>query len=290
MKNSLALASPSFTLSQLWRYPVKGLGGQRIDGVTLDAGAHFPGDRTYAIGSGHENVADGTWLKKAYFLQLMSHEVLADLDVSFPQNKHDDGDGDGAGDGDETGDETGDENGDFIELSRHGTSLLRANMQSPEGRRDIAALFDALLADDQHAGRLRGPCKMVTLDDGAFTDTKAPLITLGGSASFDGFAKATGTTPDARRFRLNMIFETDTPFEEFALIGKTVAIGDVRLEIIAPVGRCAAIDVDPQTAMRGPHYLPIMAQRLGHTDLGIFASIVQGGRIAEGDQITLLAD
>jgi uncharacterized protein YcbX len=200
--------------------------------------------------------------------------VLAGLDVSFGGN----------GAGNEGG------NQDTIELSRNGTLLLKADMRSPQGRQDIAALFDDLLANDRKAGQLRGPCKMVTLDDGAFTDTKAPLITLGGSASFDGFACATGTTPDVRRFRLNMIFETDTPFEEFALIDKTLAIGDVRLQIIDPVGRCGAIDVDPQTAIRGPHYLPIMTQVLGHTDLGIFAAVLQGGVITEGDQITILSD
>jgi uncharacterized protein YcbX len=85
-----------------------------------------------------------------------------------------------------------------------------------------------------------------------------------------------------------MIFETQTPFEEAKLIGKTLAMGTARLRVIEPVGRCAAIDVDPHTAIRGPHYLPLMRQKLGHSDLGIFAEVITSGLVAEGDYLTVL--
>ena len=58
--------------------------------------------------------------------------------------------------------------------------------------------------------------------------------------------------------------------------------------MIDPVGRCAAIDVDPETAERGPHYLPIMEKAFGHTDLGIFARVTQGGTISLGDELSIL--
>ena len=130
---------------------------------------------------------------------------------------------------------------------------------------------------------------MVRLDDGAFTDTKAPLISLGGSASLMSFAKLTGTKPDSRRFRLNIIFNTTTPFEELALVGKTLAVGNVQLDVIDPVGRCAAIDVDPETAERGHHCLPLMENSLGHSNLGIFARVTQGGTVSLGDNFSVLS-
>ena len=251
-----------FPIAQLWRYPVKGLSGQSLTTAHLSAGAHFPGDRKYAIGAGSERVGDGIWLKKAFFLQLMNHELLAGLDCDFDT----------------------DENRELIILSRNGEQLLNADMRSDAGRRAVATFFDELLD-----GQLRGPAKMICLDEGAFTDTQAPLITLGGSASLAGFADLTGTIPDSRRFRLNIIFETTDPFEEAAFIGKTLAVGDVRLDAIDPVRRCAAIDVDPRTAERGPHYLPVMKKALGHTDLGIFAKVTQGGTVNQGDKISVLS-
>ena len=129
---------------------------------------------------------------------------------------------------------------------------------------------------------------MVRLNDGAFTDTQEPLISLAGSASLTSFSDLTLTKPDSRRFRLNIIFETSTPFEEAALINKSLAVGDVRLDVIDLVGRCAAIDVDPETGERGPNYLKIMEEAFGHTALGIFARVTRGGTISLGDELAVL--
>ena len=247
-----------FPISQLWRYPVKGLPGQQLTRAYLATGAHFPGDRKYAIGAGNANIDDGIWRKKAYFLQLMSHEALAGIDCDFDT----------------------DQKAERIIVSRNGEQLVNANMHSDAGRKAVAAFFDKFLD-----GQLRGPTKMVCLDEGAFTDTQAPFISLGGSASLTSFGDLTWTKPDSRRFRLNIIFETTTPFEEAALIGKRLAVGDVQLDVIDPTGRCAAIDVDPETAERGPHCLPIMERAFGHTDLGIFARVTQGGTISLGDEL-----
>ena len=251
----------AFRISQLWRYPVKGLSGQALAIAHLSASAHFPGDRNYAIGGGNERVDDGIWLKKAFFLQLMSHEALANIDCDFEM----------------------DQECEKIILSRNGELLLTADMKSDAGRSAVAAFFDELLQ-----GQLPGPAKMVCLDNGAFTDTKAPLISLGGSASITDFAGLTGTTPDSRRFRLNIIFNTTTPFEELALVGKTLAVGDVRLDVTEPVSRCAAIDVNPETAERGDHYLHLMENALGHTYFGIFARVTQGGTVRLGDKFSIL--
>jgi uncharacterized protein YcbX len=130
--------------------------------------------------------------------------------------------------------------------------------------------------------------KVVRLDTQAFTDTNAPWITLGGSASIEAYATATNTYPDARRFRLNMMVKTDDAFNETSLIGKDIMIGAAQLRIVAPVGRCAAIDVDPATAKRGKDTLSIMREKFGHTDLGVFAEIISPGTIRTDDSITVL--
>jgi len=258
MASAPNIAGPgTFRLTQLWRYPIKGLPGETLKTARLSAGAHFPGDRRYAIGTGHDKVADNQWLKKAYFLQLMTYEEMAAVACQFE--------------------------GEQVHLAHARLGTLSASMAEESGRASIAAFFDRLLE-----GRLRGQARMVKIESGAFTDTKAPLVSLGGSASFTGFSELTGTLPDPRRFRLNMIFQTATPFEETALVGKTLAIGEARLRVVDPVGRCAAIDVDPDTALRGPHYLPEMEKALGHSDLGIFAEIIGSGMVGIGDRITVL--
>ena len=91
-----------------------------------------------------------------------------------------------------------------------------------------------------------------------------------------------------RRFRLNIMLQTDTPFEEASLIGKRVKLGAAVVKVVDQVGRCAAIDVDPETALRGPHYLPMMEKAFGHTDLGIFAEVVESGPVSIGDRLEQL--
>ncbi|WP_438997501.1 MOSC domain-containing protein [Candidatus Puniceispirillum sp.] len=251
-------------IESLWRYPVKGMTGEKIYETALMPGQPIAGDRRYAISIGGDKVANspaGTWFKKGHFLQLMSHEALAALSCVVQ--------------------------GDHLQISKDGLQLLEANLAYAT---DVAAVesFFSFYMNEHMPGRLHGMPKVVRLDNQAFTDTNAPWITLGGSASIEAYAAATNTTPDARRFRLNMMIKTDTPFHEASLIGHDIMVGAAHLRIVAPVGRCAAIDVDPATAKRGQDTLSIMRDVFGHTDLGVFAEILSSGTARTGDSITIL--
>ena len=215
-------------VSQLWQYPVKGLAGMTLDSIRLEAGKHFPGDRRFAVTNGHpkqDEALAGRWVKKSFFLQMMKFEELAAFDCDMA--------------------------GEVMTLSKDGEEILAADLSTEPGIRLVNEFFAA-----RFAGRLGGLPQLTRVTDGAFTDTRAPWISLGGTASVDRFGAATGTAPDARRFRLNIMLETDTPFEEASLVGTEVRLGEAVLRVEAPIGRCAAIDVDQATAVRGPHYLP----------------------------------
>ena len=247
-------------ISELWHYPIKGLAGAKLDSARLEAGRHFPGDRTYAITNGHprqDEALSGHWVKKAFFLQMMTYEELAGFDCRFA--------------------------GTRLTLLRDGVTLLDADLEEDSGIEAVNSWFAR-----QFEGRLGGAPRLARVADGAFTDTKAPWISLGGTASVARFGEATGTRPDARRFRLNIMMETSTPFEEAALVGSRLRLGAAEMKVVAPVGRCAAIDVDPTTAIRGPHYLPLMEREFGHTVLGIFAEVTRSGLVRPGDRLTRL--
>jgi len=247
-------------IDELWQFPVKGLCGIRLDSADLVAGRHFPGDRRFAITAGHPKFADmpdGSWQKKAAFLQLMRHEQLATLDCHFA--------------------------GTVMTITHNGRKQLGADMDSAAGADAINAFFGDMFGDS-----IPGAPRLMRIEDGAYTDTKATWISLGGTASVAHVARTMGHRPDARRYRLNVMLATDTPFEEVALIGHRAALGDAVLQVLAPVGRCAAIDVDPEDGTRGPHLLPRMEAAFGHTDLGIFAEIIESGTARPGDRLTRL--
>lgn len=247
-------------IAEIWQYPVKGLGGTTLAESHLQAGRHLPGDRLFAITNGHPRNAEmtpGQWRKKALFLQLMSHERLAALECAF--------------------------SGSRLVICQQGEERLNVDLDTAAGAEATNAFFTAFCGDT-----IRGTAELTRIGDGAFTDTKAPWISLGGTASVAHVATSFGHRPDPRRYRLNIMLETSTPFEEAELIGHRLSLGDAILQIVEPVGRCAAIDVDPQDGVRGRHLLPEMEQAFGHTDLGIFAEIVQGGAIRPGDRLRRL--
>ena len=247
-------------IDELWRYPVKGLGGARLAETCLEAGRHFPGDRLFAITNGHHRnaaMAPGQWRRKSLFLQLMSHEGLAALACDF--------------------------SGSRLVLRDADGEHLDVDLDTADGAAAAGRFFTSFCGD-----ALAGPATLTRIDDGAFTDTQAAWISLGGTASVAHVAAAFGHRSDARRYRLNIMLRTETPFEEADLIGHRVSVGEAVLQIVEPVGRCAAIDVDPENGIRGQHLLPEMEQAFGHTDLGIFAEVLEGGTIRPGDRLRRL--
>ena len=52
------------------------------------------------------------------------------------------------------------------------------------------------------------------------------------------------------RFRANLYVEGWPAWHEFELLDRTLAIGDARLKVVKRIVRCAAVNVDPETAER----------------------------------------
>jgi len=251
--------SASYRLAEIWQFPVKGLPGQRYDRVPATPGELLPDDRRFAVSNGHPSshhkLADG-WLSKRHFVQLLSEARLAGLLLSV------------------------DEANGLISLS-DGSGLRSTAPLEDAG--PVMAELNALLPD-----RFEAPPRLCRLNDGGYTDTDAPWISLGGTASLADFGTVTQTPPDNRRFRLNLVIRTNTPFEELSWVGKTLRIGAVVLDIMAPVGRCAAINVDPRTAQRGDDYLQTMRHIYGHTNLGVFARVTNAGTLTCDEVVSVL--
>ena len=241
-------------LNAIWRFPVKGLDGQTLERCDILANACLPGDREYAITTGHEKTIsklDEGWMNKRHFIQLCNTKAVAGWQL-LPDDAH-----------------------NYLILSHKGTEIMRAPARA------ATPLMTALYKKQPEL--FYGQPRLCRLSDNAYTDTPAPWITIGGSASLDDFGKLTSTPPDNRRFRLNLILETKTPFIENAWAGRFLKIGAVELEIIEPVGRCAAISVDPDTKRRDTDFVAMMRLNYDHTNFGMFARINRPGTLQCGD-------
>jgi uncharacterized protein len=55
--------------------------------------------------------------------------------------------------------------------------------------------------------------------------------------------------------------------------------------VVKRIVRCAAVNVDPDTAARDLNIPHALMRRLGHADCGIYAEVIAGGTIGAGDMI-----
>ena len=96
---------------------------------------------------------------------------------------------------------------------------------------------------------------------------------------------------DVRRFRPNVLVETPDDadgFPEADWLGKRLTLGDgVELEVVAPCPRCVMVTRTIGDDLRQDRPLLRTIVREADQNVGVYATVVRGGRIAEGDRVTM---
>ena len=106
-----------------------------------------------------------------------------------------------------------------------------------------------------------------------------------GDGSVAALEGMTGRKVDPLRFRANLYVDGWPAWGEFDLLDQILAIGSARLKVIKRTVRCAATNVDPQTAARDMTIPATLQQTLGHADCGVYAEVIEAGAIAQGDAV-----
>jgi uncharacterized protein len=95
---------------------------------------------------------------------------------------------------------------------------------------------------------------------------------------------------EVRRFRPNIVVETangEKDFVEDAWIGQILLIGDaVRLSITGPCARCVMTTLPQGDLPKDTGILRTAAQN-NRANVGVYASVLQGGKICRGDSVRL---
>jgi uncharacterized protein YcbX len=248
----------SAQIASLYRYPVKGLSPESLPQVALDIGQTFPADRRYAIENGPSGFDPKApaWLPKPHFLMLMRNERLAGLQTHFEDHTH------------------------LLTIRKDGAVAARGGLETAQGRAAIEQFFTATFASD-----LKGPPKVLSSEGHSFSDVArkvVSIINLASVAAVEGFVDG---TVHPLRFRANMYVTGWPAWHEFELLGRTLAVGNVRLKVVKRIVRCAAVNVDPETAVRDLEIPSTLQRRLGHADCGIYAEVVAGGTLHVGDEV-----
>lgn len=247
-------------LRGIYRYPVKGLTPEAMPRVALAPGATLPADRMYAIEngpSGFDPVAP-SHLPKIKFLMLMRDEKLAALDARYDDKSH-------------------------VLNVRHNGAAVSGDLRTADGRTAIEAFFASYCADD-----LRGPPRVLAAAGHSFSDVAKKVVSIINLASVAALEGVVGAPVNPLRFRGNFLVSGWPAWQELDLVGRELAIGDARLKVVKRIVRCAATNVDPDTAQRDLNIPKTLMQTYGHSDCGIYAEVTAGGDVAAGDVIRLI--
>jgi uncharacterized protein len=245
-------------IAGLYRYPVKGLSPEPLPSVALGVGQTFPADRRYAIENGPSGFdpAAPAWLPKAHYLMLMRNERLAALQTRYEDLTH------------------------LLTIRRHGEVAARCDLETTAGRAAIEGFFAANFSNE-----LKGPPKILSGGGHSFSDVARKVVSIINLGSVAAIENVAGLPVHPLRFRANLYVSGWPAWHEFELLGQTLAIGAARLKVVKRITRCAAVNVDPETAVRDLDIPPTLMRRLGHADCGVYAEVIAGGAIATGDHM-----
>ncbi len=257
------------TIESIWRYPVKGMRGEEVPHI-YTAFTGLMGDRIYGVVA-----ADGDpghpWHtgrdQEEFVLYKARYESGEEL--LLPQNL-------GASYSEwEPG----------IDPIYPDADAFKVNVETPDGATYDDIENPAFIADlEKLTGR---SLRIHVTQRGQFDARPVSLISLSAVAKL---GEELEMNIDKRRFRANFYVEwddQDAPFYELSLVGKTLKIGDwLEVAIVERDPRCTMITLDPDTAEATPKLLQLLGRSHGG-DAGVFAAVLQRGRVNQGDPIFL---
>ena len=247
-------------IASIYRYPVKGLSPEPLPSVVLAPGETLPADRRYAIENGPSgfDAAAPAWMSKTTFLMLMRNERLAGLQTHFDDRTH------------------------VLTIGENSRVAVQGDLQTPEGRRAVEAFFV-----DHFASELKGAPKVLSGGGHSFSDVARKVVSIINLGSVAAIEDMVGAPVHPLRFRANLYVSGWPAWREFDLLGQTIAVGAVRFRVVKRIVRCAAVNVDPESAARDLDIPRTLMRRLGHTDCGVYAEVIAGGTIAVGDSVAM---
>jgi hypothetical protein len=170
----------------------------------------------------------------------------------------------------------------LLTIRKGGDVAAQGDLETPEGRLAIEQFFVANFASD-----LKGAPKILSSAGHSFSDVARKVVSIINLASARAIENMVGAPVHPLRFRANLYVEGWPAWHEFDLMDRTLAIGATRLKVVKRIVRCAAVNVDPDSAERDLEIPQALQRRLGHGDCGIYAEVIAGGTIAVGDAITV---
>lgn len=148
--------------------------------------------------------------------------------------------------------------------------------------------WSAAIDDPAVLDRLRNEsCKemsLLRLGRGAYDSLPLSIVSTAGHAAVEA---SHGMPIDPRRFRINVVVDSDLPLRVWT--GRRLTFGDVdgaEIVVTAPIERCVMITIDPDTGERDPWLMRTVAQQFDNK-YGMHANVVRPGMLKLGAEVRI---
>lgn len=246
-------------IEKLLRYPVKGLGPERLACVDIEAAGSIPCDRAFAIAHGATEFDPQapTFLGKQHFLMLMKNPRLAALGTA-----------------------SRDECGEFS-VSFPDSRTFDGCLHDESDRRRLEALLADFIGEESRGG----PPRIVSAGGHRFFDTPEEFISLINLQSVAELGSKLDMALDPLRFRGNLYVSGLAAWKEKDLVGATLVCDGVEMRVVREISRCKATCVNPDTAEVDVN-IPFELRRLYDTvHMGLYLTVDRGGRLCAGSAV-----
>lgn len=282
-------------IAELWRYPVKSMGGERLDAVEVDArGVHA--DRLWAVRD-LELGAVTTARRLPVLLGCSARfaaepppdagpGVVAEVVITFPDGEE------RASSDSEVHELLSALTGRRVELTPLPPVGDRAAYRGPLAtQNDLRRQFD--IPDDEPLPdftmfpvRKLAELARYATPVGTFADAY-PLHLLTRASLASMAEQAPGATFDPRRFRPSVLLETDDApgLVENGWLGGTLTNGTTVVRPQIPTIRCS-MPARRQPGLKAEPDVVRTVRRQAEGCLGVYAEVARGGRLAVGDTMT----
>ncbi len=247
----------SARIDRIVRHPIKAIGREEVDAITLAADAVLPWDRVWAVAHEGAQLDGGGWVPKQNFLRGVSAPPLMAVSASF------------------------DTRAGRIALSHPLAGTIEGMPDDPD---DAAALVEWL--QPLWPPNRPSPSRLIRAET-AFTDVPDPFVSVLSWSSNRALGERIGKNLSMHRWRGNFWIEGLVPWEEFDLVGRELRLGDAVLRVEERITRCKATCANPDTGIADADTLGALEEGYGHQDFGVYARVISGGLVARDDQVRI---
>ena len=249
-------------LDTITRFPIKGLTGQPLDTTSLAVNGTIVDDRRFALihTSSEVRIDDPQWANKKHFLNRARDEKLGELEAEYTDD------------------------GAHVTLRRKGRVVVKADLLTSVGRMVLEDFLNSFMP----AGA-RGHPRLIDVGTGRhLSDSVESFVSLLNTESVQDVKRVARVSIDPRRFRSNLLISGAQPWAEQQWVGQRLQIGSVVFEGVAPIPRCNAVNISPDTGLVDMN-LPLTLMRgFRHDHCGLYLKVVEAGDLSTGDPVSLL--